>query len=182
MRWYTKACLGLPLALALLGRTALAADMAQGPAPEFTHRAADEWLNSPPLTLAGLRGKVVLVEFWAFDCANCLHTHAWVESVAHSKKAAGLVVVGVHTPELPQEKSPANVRAAVQRLGIDYPVMLDGDYSYWHALDNHYWPGFYLIDRDGRLVARAYGELHVGEDNARKVEGAIDRLLAAPAT
>jgi thiol-disulfide isomerase/thioredoxin len=152
----------------------------QGPAPEFTHTRTEDWINSAPLTLAGLRGKVVLVEFWAFECVNCLNSRAWVEAVARNKGAAGLVVVGVHTPELRDERSPENVRAAVARLGIHYPVMMDADYSYWEALQNQYWPAFYLIGRDGLLHGSAIGELHVGEASAGKVEAAIDQLLKAP--
>jgi len=148
-------------------------------APEFSHRAAADWINSAPLTLAGLRGKVVLVEFWAFECVNCLNSTAWVESVARDKAAAGLVVVGVHTPELREERSPGNVRQAVARLGIRYPVMLDGDYSYWGALHNQYWPAFYLIGRDGLLYGSAIGEMHAGEHAAKTVEAAIDQLLQA---
>ena len=149
-------------------------------APEFTHPRAADWVNSAPLTLAGLRGKVVLVEFWAFECVNCLNSRAWVEAIARDRAGAGLVVVGVHTPELRDERSPENVRAAVARLGIRYPVMLDADYSYWEALHNQYWPAFYLIGRDGLLHASAIGELHAGEGSARKVEAAIDQLLKAP--
>ncbi len=148
--------------------------------PEFTHPRTEDWINSAPLTLAALRGKVVLVEFWAFECVNCLNSRAWVEAVARDKAAAGLVVVGVHTPELREERSPENVRTAVARLGIRYPVMMDGDYSYWEALHNQYWPAFYLIGRDGLLYGSAIGELHVGEASARKVEAAIDQLLKAP--
>ena len=150
-------------------------------APEFTHARTEEWINSAPLRLAGLRGKVVLVEFWAFECVNCLNSRAWVEAVARDKSAAGLVVVSVHTPELREERSPENVRAAVARLGIRYPVMMDGDYSYWKALHNQYWPAFYLIGRDGLLYGSAIGELHVGEAPAKQVEAAIDQLLKASA-
>jgi len=148
-------------------------------APEFTHTASADWLNSAPLTLAQLRGKVVLVEFWAFECVNCLNTRAWVESIASSRAGAGLVVVAVHTPELSAERSPDNVRAAVARLGIHYPVMIDGDYSYWNALGNRYWPAFYLIGRDGLVHGRAIGELHVGDGTAQPLERLIDQLLAA---
>ena len=148
-------------------------------APEFTHRSPADWLNSPPLELGKLRGKVVLVEFWAFGCVNCLNSRAWVESQAQAKAAAGLVVVAVHTPELPDERWPDKVRAAVTRLGIHYPVMIDGDYSYWNALGNQYWPAFYLIGRDGLVYGRAVGELHVGDRSARGVETLIDQLLAA---
>ena len=170
------------LALAACAAVACARDGGPVVPPEFTHRTAGEWINSAPLTLAGLKGKVVLVEFWAFECVNCLNSSAWVESLAARKAAAGLVVVGVHTPELPDERAPGNVRQAVARLGIHYPVMIDGDYSYWDALRNQYWPAFYVIGRDGLLYGSAVGEMHVGEDGARRVEAVIDRLLQAPAS
>jgi thiol-disulfide isomerase/thioredoxin len=155
---------------------------APGVPPEFTHRHADEWINSQPLTLGALKGKVVLVEFWAFACDNCLNSRAWVESLERSKAPQGLVIVGVHTPEIAEERNPEAVRRAVERLGIHYPVMIDGDSSYWHALHNQYWPTFYLIGRDGRLYGSVPGEMHVGDERAQKVEAAIDQLLKAPAT
>ena len=167
---------------ALLAACVIACSAAQPqpfPAPEFTHRQPAEWLNSGPLTLAQLRGKVVLIEFWAFECVNCLNSRAWVEKIAADKGAAGLVVVAVHTPELRDERSAQNVRAAVAQLGIHYPVMLDGNYSYWNALGNQYWPAFYVVGRDGLVHGHAIGELHVGDGSARSVEKLIDRLLAA---
>jgi len=170
--------------VALLGACALGCSGATQPqpfpAPEFTHGLPAEWLNSAPLKLAQLRGKVVLVEFWAFECVNCLNSRPWVEKIAQDKAAAGLVVVAVHTPELRDERSPDNVRAAVARLGIHYPVMLDGDYSYWNALGNQYWPAFYLIGRDGLVHGHAIGELHVGDGTGQRVESLIEQLLAAP--
>jgi thiol-disulfide isomerase/thioredoxin len=179
VRRTARALLALLLgAGAMLGCSG-AAEQLPYPAPEFTHRADADWLNSAPLTLAQLRGKVVLVEFWAFECVNCLASRAWVEKIAHDKAAAGLVVVAVHTPELRTERSSDNVRAAVARLGIDYPVMIDGDSSYWNALGNQYWPAFYTIGRDGLVHGRAIGELHVGDGSARSVEALIERLLAA---
>jgi thiol-disulfide isomerase/thioredoxin len=154
---------------------------APAPPPEFTHARASDWLNSDPLTLAALKGKVVLVEFWAFDCVNCLNSRAWVESVLRDKAPAGLVIVSVHTPELDEEKSPNNVRKAVERLKIHNPVMIDGDASYWRALHAQYWPTFYLIGRDGLLYGSVPGEMHVGDERAKKVEVALDQLLAARA-
>ncbi len=151
-------------------------------APAFTHTRAEEWINSPPLSVDALRGKVVLVEFWTFDCINCLRSAEWVKKVAREKAGAGLVVVGVHTPELPQERNVANVRTAVSKLGIQYPVMIDGDYSYWNAMGNQYWPAFYLVDAEGHLRGHVFGEMHVGESQALQVEQAIDALLAAPRT
>jgi thiol-disulfide isomerase/thioredoxin len=167
--------------LPLLALAALAVAAPSTP-PEFTHRQADDWINSDPVTLASLRGKVVLVEFWAFECVNCLNSRAWVESIERSKAGGGLIVIGVHTPELSAERSPSAVRHAVERLGIHYPVMIDGDSSYWNALHNQYWPTFYLIGRDGLLYGSVPGELHVGDQRAKKVEAALDLLLKAPAT
>jgi thiol-disulfide isomerase/thioredoxin len=179
VRRSARALLALLLGAAAMLGCSGAAEQLPYPAPEFTHRASADWLNSAPLTLAQLRGKVVLVEFWAFECVNCLNSRAWVEKIAHDKAAAGLVVVAVHTPELRAERVSDNVRAAVARLGVDYPVMIDADYSYWNALGNQYWPAFYLIGRDGLVHGRAYGELHVGDGTARPVEALIERLLAA---
>jgi thiol-disulfide isomerase/thioredoxin len=166
--------------LVLCTSAAFAQATTPAPAPEFTHHRGTDWINSAPLTLAELKGKVVLVEFWAFECVNCLNSSAWVAQVERDKGGAGLVVLCVHTPELPEEKSEAKVHEAVQRLGIHHPVMLDTDYSYWHKLNNQYWPGFYLIGRDGKLYGHAYGEMHVGEDAAKRLEQALDLLLAAP--
>ena len=148
------------------------------PAPEFTHTSTADWVNSEPLTLAGLKGKAVLLEFWAFECVNCLNSKAWVEAMARDKASAGLVVVGVHTPERPNEKPRDNVRRAVARLGIHHPVMIDGDYSYWNTLHNRYWPTFYFIGRDGQLYGSVIGEVRVGDDRAKKMEQVIDRLLS----
>jgi thiol-disulfide isomerase/thioredoxin len=172
-----RRAVALALACAAFMSGAQAASAAA--APQFTHVQAEDWINTKPLTLADLHGNVVLLEFWAFDCINCLHSVPWVKSVAEQKAAAGLTVIGVHTPELAEEKQSANVRDAVKRLGITYPVMLDGDYSYWNALHNRYWPAFYLIDRDGRLRAQAIGEMHVGEANALQLESTIKQLLAS---
>jgi hypothetical protein len=112
---------------------------------------------------------------------NCLNSRAWVESLERAKGAAGLVVVGVHTPELAAERLPDGVRKAVARLGIHNPVMIDADSSYWSAMHTQYWPTFYLIGRDGLLYGAVPGEMHVGDERAKKVEGAIDQLLSAPA-
>lgn len=148
--------------------------------PEFTHTHASDWINTAPLTLASLRGKVVMLEFWAFECVNCLNSRAWVESVEHSKGPEGLVVVAVHRPELAAERSPSAVRQAVARLGIHVPVMIDGNSSYWNALHVRYWPTFCLIGRDGLLYACVPGEMHPGDDRAARVEAALDELLAPP--
>ena len=146
-------------------------------APEFTHRQASEWINSPPLTLAGLRGKVVLVEFWTFDCINCRRTLPWLAAMHERYRDDGLVIVSVHTPEFERERDPANVQAAVRQLEIAHPVMIDNDFSYWKALGNRYWPAFYLIGRSGRIEATEIGELHLREARGRRFEASIASLL-----
>jgi thiol-disulfide isomerase/thioredoxin len=146
-------------------------------APEFTHTQRTEWINSAPLRLSSLRGSVVLIEFWAFDCVNCRNTLPWLEAVHAEYAARGLKIVSVHTPELKQEYVPANVRRVVKELGITYPVMIDGDYSYWTAMGNKYWPAFYLLDRKGRIVRTALGELHRGQERGDQMEAAIHEQL-----
>ena len=141
-----------------------------GPAPEFT--GIERWVNSGPLTLSELRGKVVLVDFWTAACGNCIaalpHVAKWHETYARQ----GLVVVGVHTPESPYEALPETVDKAVARWKIHYPVAQDNDYATWKAYGNHYWPAVYLIDARGRIVLRHYGEGAYGE-----IETAIRQLL-----
>lgn len=146
--------------------------------PEFTHTRPSEWINSAPLTLEELHGKVVLLEFWTFDCYNCRNTLPWLEAIHAEYAARGLAIVSIHTPELPQERDPANVHRAVRELGISYPVMIDADFSYWQAMNNRYWPAFYLVDRDGALVETAIGELHRGDRRGEAMESAIRKLLA----
>jgi len=149
-------------------------------APELPHQAPADWINSAPFTLASLRGSVVLVEFWTFDCYNCRNTLPWLKAVQAEYGPRGLKVVSVHTPELPQERDPENVRAAVKKLGITWPVMIDGDFSYWRAMNNRYWPAFYLIDGDGTIVLAAFGELHRGEKRGDAMEVRIRELVMRP--
>ena len=156
----------------LLALPALAATPRELPA--FPHERAEDWLNSIPLRASALRGHPVLVEFWTFGCSNCLASEPWLQSVASRYRPRGLIVVGVHTPELPNEYSRSAVRQAVDRLGIDYPIMIDSDCAYWRALGNRFWPAFYLYDAEGALVAAEVGEMHAGESRA----DAIERLLS----
>ena len=132
------------------------------------------------MSLAALRGKVVLIEFWTFGCSNCRNTLPWLKAVESRYREQGLVVVAVHTPEFAQERVPANVTEAVRRLGITYPVMLDPDFEYWKRLKNRYWPAFYLVDRGGRVTATAIGELHEGESRGDRFEAQLRAALAVP--
>jgi thiol-disulfide isomerase/thioredoxin len=148
-------------------------------APDFPNVAGDSWINSAPLTLAGLRGRPVLIEFWTFDCVNCLRTVPWMRHISQRFRDRGLAVIAVHTPEFSHEREPANVRAAVERLGIDYPVLLDPQLQYWQALGNQYWPAFYLLDEESRIVATAIGEMHEGTARAEVFEKKIEGLLGS---
>ncbi|WP_042302202.1 thioredoxin family protein [Paraburkholderia kururiensis] len=154
-------------ALPALGHAAAAAPTA----PEFT--GIDKWLNSPPLTLQQLRGKVVLVDFWTYTCINCIHTLPYVKQWNEKYRNQGLAVIGVHTPEYPFERDTGNVKTAIARFGISYPVAQDNEYATWNAWGNQYWPAFYLLDRKGRIVYS-----HFGEGNYAQTEAAIQHALA----
>ena len=166
------------MATLALGAPTLHAHAGKELAPEFTHSSQAAWINSPPLTLAQLRGKPVLVEFWTFECINCRRTLPWLKRMHQRYAPDGLIIVSVHTPEFAHERDAQNVRTAVAKLGIPYPVMLDSDFSYWNAMANRYWPAFYLIDRQGRLAATAAGELHAGQTRGDDFEEQVKRALA----
>jgi cytochrome c biogenesis protein CcdA/thiol-disulfide isomerase/thioredoxin len=117
-----------------------------------------QWFNTPPLTREGLRGKVVVIDFWTYSCINCLRSLPYVQAWAERYRDDGLVVIGVHAPEFAFERDPGNVEQAIRRLGIRYPVALDNDYAVWRAFDNHYWPAHYFIDAQGRVRYHHYGE------------------------
>jgi thiol-disulfide isomerase/thioredoxin len=140
-------------------------------APEFT--GIDKWLNSDPLTMQQLRGKVVLVDFWTYTCINCIDVLPYVKAWNQKYKDQGLVVVGVHTPEYPFERNTDNVKTAIKRLGITYPVAQDNGYKTWNAYNNQYWPAFYLVDKKGRVVYT-----HFGEGDYEQTEAKIKSLLA----
>ena len=141
-----------------------------GPAPEF--RGITRWINSTPLTLAGLSGRVVLVDFWTYSCINCLRTLPYLSKWHTRYRDRGLTIVGVHSPEFAFERVPANVRENAEKLGLDYPIALDNEFATWEAWHNQYWPAKYLIDRDGRV--RYY---HFGEGDYAETERAIRELL-----
>ncbi len=142
-----------------------------GKAPDFT--AIEEWINSRPLTMAGLRGKVVLLDFWTYSCINCLRTLPHIRAWYDEYRDDGLVIVGVHTPEFAFEREEDNVRRAVRDHGIEYPVALDNEYGTWQAFQNRYWPAKYFVDRRGRLRY-----VHFGEGDYEESERVIRTLLA----
>jgi cytochrome c biogenesis protein CcdA/thiol-disulfide isomerase/thioredoxin len=125
---------------------------------EPSYAGATDWLNSPPLTPASLKGHVVVVDFWTYSCINCLRTIPYVRAWAEKYKDQGLIVIGVHTPEFAFEHNVANVKQAVADLKITYPVAIDNDYAVWQAFENHYWPAHYFIDAQGRVRYHHFGE------------------------
>ncbi len=152
------------------GQVELDALPVEGQLPSLA--GAVEWLNSPPLTAEGLRGKVVLVDFWTYSCINCLRSLPYVRAWAEKYKDQGLVVIGVHAPEFAFEKQPENVRQAVKELHVDYPVAIDNDYAIWRAFHNNYWPAHYFVDAQGRLRHH-----HFGEGGYAQSEAVIQQLL-----
>jgi len=143
----------------------------EGELPSF--EGATGWINSPPLTPADLRGKVVLVNFWTYTCINWLRQLPYVRAWAEKYSSQGLVVIGVHTPEFPFEKDAENVRRAVQDMRVTYPVATDNNYAVWLDFDNHYWPALYFADAQGRVRHHNFGE---GE--YQQSEMVIQQLLA----
>jgi thiol-disulfide isomerase/thioredoxin len=133
---------------------------------------APVWLNSEPLTAAGLRGRVVLVDFWTYSCVNWLRTLPYVRAWHERYRDRGLVVVGVHAPEFGFEHDLDNVRHAAGELDVGYPVVIDNDFAIWRAFENRYWPALYLVDGDGRIRFH-----HFGEEAYEETERAIQQLL-----
>ncbi len=145
---------------------------AQATAPDFV--GLGNWFNSAPLKLADLRGKVVLVNFWTHGCVNCVNALPHVSKLYAKYRDRGLVVVGIHTPEFPFERSASNVQAALKRHGITYPVAQDNDSQTWNAWHNQYWPAQYIIDQNGKVVFQ-----HAGEGQYEEIDRTVGRLLNA---
>ena len=141
------------------------------PAPELT--GITEWVNTRPLTMAGLRGRVVLLDVWTYSCVNCRRTFPFLRALHETYAGRGLTIVGVHSPEFDFEKSPDNVERAVRELGVTWAVANDPDRAMWDALRNSYWPAKYLVDRHGRIRL-----VHVGEGDEDAIEDAVRGLLA----
>jgi len=162
----------------------------QGTIPDFSaESAANEnwvdplslgsgvWINSPPLASSDLGGRVVLIDFWTYSCINCLRTLPYLRAWHEKYAEAGLVIIGVHSPEFAFERSEMNVRKAVSSLGVSWPVVMDNDFGIWQAYSNRYWPAHYLYGTDGRLVQK-----HFGEGAYEETERLIQELLGVSST
>ncbi len=143
-----------------------------GSSPLYSLSRATGWINSPPLTAKELKGKVVLIDFWAYSCINCIRSIPYLRAWAEKYKDSGLVVIGVHSPEFDFEKQAPNVEKAVQKFGITYPVALDSNLGIWNAFDNQYWPAHYFIDAKGKVRYE-----HFAEGNYDQSERWIQELL-----
>lgn len=148
------------------------AELSGPPAPDF--RDISAWINSDPLTLEQLRGKVVLVDFWTYSCINCIRTQPYLNAWYDRYHDQGFEIIGVHAPEFAFEKKEQNVRDAVNKAGIKYPVALDNNFATWNAYHNHYWPAKYLINAKGEVVWH-----HFGEGDYEEAEQQIRAQLAA---
>jgi thiol-disulfide isomerase/thioredoxin len=169
--------IGAPTVLSAPIREVLSMTPASARLPDEGHfptlAGATAWINSPPLTPEGLRGKVVLVDVWTFTCINWLRTLPYVRAWAAKYKDQGLVVIGVHSPEFPFEKDLDNVRRSAKAMRVDYPIAVDSNMAIWQAFNNNYWPALYLIDAKGKIRYHQFGE---GE--YERTEKVIQQLLA----
>ena len=147
------------------------------PAKEFNVKApeiiSEQWLNSPPLNWNKLKNKVVLVEFWTFDCYNCKNVEPYVKSWYKKFKNKGLEIIAVHTPEFDHEKKLDNVKEYIKDHGINYPVAIDNNFNIWRSYSNRYWPAMYLVDKQGVIRYR-----FIGEGNYTLIENTLQKLLA----
>ncbi len=151
---------------------------AQRPLPPFTTDDPAHWFNSPPLTTTALRGKVLLLDVWTFDCWNCYRSFPWLNRLEAELADQDFRVIGIHSPEFDHERDPAQVQAKIRAFDLHHAVMMDNDFAYWRALDNRYWPAFYLVDKHGIIRHVEVGETHAGDARARRIEGKIRALLA----
>lgn len=146
-------------------------------AAEFTHRDANDWINSTPLSIDDLAGKVVLIDFWTFDCWNCFRSFPWMNAMENRLSGEDFQIIGVHTPEFEHEKIRENIIRKVEEFKLHHPIMIDNDMSYWRAMRNRYWPAFYIMDKQGQIRAIFVGETHELGKQALAIEATIRQLL-----
>ncbi len=146
--------------------------------PEFTHKNGQDWINSAPLNTVDLKGKVVLIDFWTFDCWNCYRSFPWMNAMEKRLDEKNFQVIGVHTPEFEYERIRKNIETKVQEFKLHHPIMIDNDFSYWRAMNNRYWPAYYIVDKTGKVRATFFGETYEGDRQAKRIERIIKTLMA----
>ena len=146
-------------------------------APEFTQISKQDWINSRPLSIKDLRGKVVLLDFWAFGCWNCYRSFPWMNAMENRLDKESFQIIGVHTPEFENEKVKEDIVAKAKEFKLHHPIMIDNDSAYWRAMNNRYWPAYYILDKTGKVRAAFFGETHEGDLRAREIEETIKMLL-----
>lgn len=146
-------------------------------APEFTQMDSSAWFNSEPLSIKDLRGKVVLLDIWTYGCWNCYRSFPWLRGVEEKFVDQDFQVIGIHTPEFDREKEKDSVEKKIAEFMLHHPVMIDNDFAYWRALNNRFWPTYYLIDKKGKIRNVFIGETHAGDSRAVRIESAITALL-----
>lgn len=147
-------------------------------APEFPIVDETKWLNSSPLKMADLRGKVVMLDVWTFMCWNCTNSIPWVKEMQKRFQKNGLLIVGIHAPEFEHEKDIKAVKAALEKHRLTSPQLIDNDHKYWRALNNRYWPAFYFIDKRGYIRHVVVGEVHIDDRRDREIQRLVETLLA----
>lgn len=166
------------LATCIFPTSILAAENQQAvPLPEFTERSAEAWINSTPLSVSELYGKVIMLDVWTYGCRNCYRSIPWMLTLEERFAEQGFQIIGIHTPEFEHEYHRNNVVTRMQEFKVTHPVMMDNEYSYWKALGNQYWPTFYIVDKQGYIRARFVGETHSNSVRANQIEAWIKQLL-----
>ncbi len=145
--------------------------------PEFTQADPAAWINSKPLSVKELRGKVVLLDVWTYGCWNCYRSFPWLRSVEEKFAEQDFQVIGIHSPEFDHEKQRDNVVKKVADFMLHHPVMMDNDFAYWRSLRNRYWPAYYVVDKRGKIRDVFIGETHVGDQRSQRIEKLITKLL-----
>ena len=159
----------------------ISAEITPHPLPEFTQTSPNAWIQSEPLKTESLKGKVTLIDIWTFECWNCYRSFPWLNDIEARLKPKGFNVIGIHSPEFEHERDANKVLEKAQKFGLKHPTMLDNDFAYWRALNNRYWPTFYLVDKKGMIRYRFIGETHSNTSKALEIELAINKLLEEPA-
>jgi len=146
--------------------------------PEFSQMEETSWLNSPPLTVSDLKGRVVLLDFWTLGCWNCYRSFPWLNALDRQYEGKDFQIIGIHSPEFAYEKDRGKLIEKIAEFQLQHPIMMDNNHLYWSALKNRFWPAFYLIDKQGRVRALYVGETHEGDKQAQTIMSTIDALLA----